>query len=165
MKTRKAIDQPQVRAILDAVRESGRSDRAVSIAATGRAEAVKRLRYGQIPSVERARQLCEELGLEFYVGPPRVPERIGPVHMRLRPMGPHGPYVMRFEVWMGGQRRAALSLKSYDWSWDIHILSLVLESPDAIAEIPYINDSSGTFLDLSALQDLIAFQLERSEAA
>ena len=41
------------------------------MAATSDQSAVKNIKQGRLPSVGRARQLCEELGLEFYVGPPR----------------------------------------------------------------------------------------------
>ena len=72
MKTGKAIDQTQVRAILDAVRESGRSARSISMAAVGHAGALRNLKRGQDLRVFTLGALCRELGLEFYVGPPRV---------------------------------------------------------------------------------------------
>ena len=39
--------------------------------AHGSPELVRDMRRGHVPSVERLRSLCEALGLEFYVGPPR----------------------------------------------------------------------------------------------
>ena len=59
-------------AILQAADADARSDRAISLAATGEESALAAIRRGRVPSVERARALCEVLGLEFYVGLPRV---------------------------------------------------------------------------------------------
>ena len=39
--------------------------------AVGTPELIRDMRRGRVPSVERFRSLCEVLGLEFYVGPPR----------------------------------------------------------------------------------------------
>ena len=64
--------------ILDAARSSGRSDREISRAATGQSSALSMLRMGRVPSVERVRLLCETLGLEFYIGPPRWRGHDGP---------------------------------------------------------------------------------------
>ena len=66
-----------MRTILDAARESRQSEREISLEATGKHAAISSLKTGRIPSVERVRRLCEVLGLEFYVGPPRQVERIG----------------------------------------------------------------------------------------
>ena len=45
--------------------------------AHGSPELIRDMRRGHVPSVERLRSLCEALGLEFYVGPPREPEDNG----------------------------------------------------------------------------------------
>ena len=47
------------------------SARQASIEAVGNAELVKRMRRGEVPTVERLEALCEVLELEFYVGPER----------------------------------------------------------------------------------------------
>ena len=60
-----------LREIDDALRRHGMSARAASIRAHGSPELIRDMRRGHVPSVERLRSLCEALGLEFYVGPPR----------------------------------------------------------------------------------------------
>ena len=40
--------------------------------AVGTPELIRDMRRGRVPSVERFRALCEVLGLEFYVGRPRI---------------------------------------------------------------------------------------------
>lgn len=60
-----------VAAILRAVDADIRSDRAISLLATGEESALASIRRGRTPSVERARLLCKTLGLEFYIGSPR----------------------------------------------------------------------------------------------
>lgn len=57
--------------ILEAARESGRSEREISRIATGQAAAISLLKTGRTPSVERVRRLCDALDLEFYIGPRR----------------------------------------------------------------------------------------------
>ena len=54
-----------------AVRTRGWSARQASMMAVGTPELIRDMRRGRVPSVERFRALCEVLGLEFYVGPPR----------------------------------------------------------------------------------------------
>ena len=44
--------------------------------AVGTPELIRDMRRGRVPSVERFRALCEVLGLEFYVGPPRDNESL-----------------------------------------------------------------------------------------
>ena len=70
---------PYVDMILRAARESGRSERDISRAATGQPTAIAMLKTGTTPSAERVRQFCNELNLEFYVGPPRG-ELVSPPH-------------------------------------------------------------------------------------
>ena len=65
------VEHSYLDVILDAVRNSGRSEREISRAATGQPSALSMLKMGRVPSVERVRLLCETLGLEFYIGPPR----------------------------------------------------------------------------------------------
>ena len=60
-----------LRAVLDAARLSGRSEREISRMATGQAAAISQIKLGRIPSSNRLLLLCEALGLEFYIGPPR----------------------------------------------------------------------------------------------
>ena len=48
------------------------SARQASIEAVGSAHLVARMRRGQDTSVSRLRALCDVLGLEFYVGKPRI---------------------------------------------------------------------------------------------
>ena len=54
-----------------AVRARGWSARQASMMAVGTPELIRDMRRGRVPSVQRFRALCEVLGLEFYVGPPR----------------------------------------------------------------------------------------------
>lgn len=54
-----------------ALERRGISARAASIRAQGAPELIRDMRRGHVPSVVRLRALCEVLGLEFYVGPPR----------------------------------------------------------------------------------------------
>lgn len=63
---------PYLSVILDAVRASNRTDREVSLAATGQPTAIALIKSNRAPSVERVRLLCEELGLEFRIGPYRT---------------------------------------------------------------------------------------------
>ena len=66
-----------VKEILRAIEASGRSERQVSIAALGHDSGVSNLKKNGDLRVSTALALCRELGLEFYVGPPRaVPAEI-----------------------------------------------------------------------------------------
>ena len=65
------LKAPYLQAILDAARESGQSEREISRRATGQPSALSMIKTGRVPSTERARRLCDALGLEFYIGPPR----------------------------------------------------------------------------------------------
>ena len=58
-------------AILAALARSGRSGRDVSIAAVGHESAIRSIKRGMDVRVSTLVALCEELGLEFYVGPRR----------------------------------------------------------------------------------------------
>ena len=66
-----AVPLPYLNTILDAARESGRSEREISRTATGQPSALSLIKTGRTPSVERVRLLCAALDLEFYIGPPR----------------------------------------------------------------------------------------------
>ena len=59
-----------------AVRMRGWSARQASMMAVGTPELIRDMRRGRVPSVERFRALCEVLGVEFYVGPPRDKVRL-----------------------------------------------------------------------------------------
>ena len=59
-------------AILAALARSGRSGRDVSIAAVGHESAIRSIKRGMDVRVSTLEALCEELGLEFYVGPRRA---------------------------------------------------------------------------------------------
>lgn len=64
-------------AILRAVDEDGRSDRQLSIAAVGHHSCISNLRRNRDIRISTASILCRELGLEFYIGPPKpVPVEI-----------------------------------------------------------------------------------------
>ena len=60
-----------IRTVDLALESRGISARAASIRAQGAPELIRDMRRGHVPSVVRLRALCEVLGLEFYVGPPR----------------------------------------------------------------------------------------------
>ena len=57
--------------ILAALARSGRSGREVSFAAVGHESAIRSIKRGMDVRASTLAALCEELGLEFYVGPPR----------------------------------------------------------------------------------------------
>ena len=57
--------------IEEALRAQGMSAREASILAVGNDGLIKRMRSGRIPTVTRLADLCDVLGLEFYVGPQR----------------------------------------------------------------------------------------------
>ena len=58
-------------ALLEALAQSGRSGREVSIDAVGHESAIRSLKRGLDLRVSTIQALCRVLGLEFYVGPPR----------------------------------------------------------------------------------------------
>ena len=58
-------------ALLEALAQSGRSGREVSIDAVGHESAVRSLKRGLDLRVSTIQALCRVLSLEFYVGPPR----------------------------------------------------------------------------------------------
>ena len=64
-------------AILAALAHSGRSGRDVSTAAVGHESAIRSIKRGMDVRVSTLVSLCEELGLEFYVGPPRRTRSVG----------------------------------------------------------------------------------------
>ena len=64
-------------AILAALALSGRSGREVSIAAVGHESAIRSIKRGMDVRVSTLVALCEELGLEFYVGPRRQERPVG----------------------------------------------------------------------------------------
>ena len=55
-----------------ALQARGWSARHASMEAVDNANLISNMRRGKVPSVDRFRALCEVLGLEFYVGPPRA---------------------------------------------------------------------------------------------
>ena len=57
--------------ILRAIAERELSERGVSIAAVGHESAVRSLKRGVDPRASTLVALCEHLGLDFYIGPPR----------------------------------------------------------------------------------------------
>ena len=57
--------------IEQALRRGGWSARRISLDAVGSEEYIRSLRRGRVHGIEKFRTLCERLGLEFYVGPPR----------------------------------------------------------------------------------------------
>ena len=65
------VPLPYLNTILEAARESDRSEREISRTATGQPAAISLLKTGRVPSVERVRRLCDALDLEFYIGPRR----------------------------------------------------------------------------------------------
>ena len=74
--------------ILDAIHSSGRSDREVSLTAVGHESAIRSLKRGLDLRGSTIRALCRELGLEFYIGPPRgsvvpLPFDAGDIERRL----------------------------------------------------------------------------------
>ena len=66
--------------ILAALARSGRAGREVSIAAVGHESAIRSIKRGMDVRTSTLRALCEELGLEFYVGPPLLKPAEGGSH-------------------------------------------------------------------------------------
>ncbi len=62
---------PYPNTILKAAAHSGRSERDISIAAVGHESAIRSLKRGLDARASTLEALCRELGLEFYIGPPR----------------------------------------------------------------------------------------------
>ena len=58
--------------ILAALSRSGRSGREVSMSAVGHESAIRSIKRGMDVRASTLQRVCEELGLEFYVGPPRT---------------------------------------------------------------------------------------------
>ena len=58
--------------LLKAIKDSGRSARDISIAATGHESAIRSLKRGHDLRGDTIEAMCKELGLEFYVGPSRA---------------------------------------------------------------------------------------------
>ena len=67
---------PEINVILDAAQESELSARQLSIRAVGHESAIRTLKRGQDPKLSTVKSLCNTLGLEFYIGPPRRPENL-----------------------------------------------------------------------------------------
>ena len=59
--------------LLQAVDQSGLSDREVSLRATGHADAVRNIRRGARPRTETVEALCSAMGLVLYIGRARPP--------------------------------------------------------------------------------------------
>ena len=57
--------------IEEALKARGWSARQASMAAVGSPQLISNMRRGRVPSVDRVQALCDTLGIEFYVGPPR----------------------------------------------------------------------------------------------
>ena len=80
-------------AILAALARSGRAGREVSIAAVGHESAIRSIKRGMDVRTSTLRALCEELGLEFYVGPPRLKPAEGGSHATIREREPPPAWV------------------------------------------------------------------------
>ncbi|MCY3732317.1 MAG: hypothetical protein OXF98_13335, partial [Rhodospirillaceae bacterium] len=66
---------PNIASALRAHHEiSGESYRSVAHRAGVPARSLTSILQGHAPSVDRAAEICEAIGLEFYIGPPRRPE-------------------------------------------------------------------------------------------
>ncbi len=84
---------PYSDAILAALARSGRAGREVSIAAVGHESAIRSIKRGMDVRTSTLRALCEELGLEFYVGPPRLTTADGGTHDTIREREPPPSWV------------------------------------------------------------------------
>ena len=58
------------------------SARQAALAAVGSDQFIRNLRRGRVPAIGKFRALCEVLGLEFYVGPPRGAGTVDPDRLR-----------------------------------------------------------------------------------
>ena len=77
-------------ALLEALAQSGRSGREVSIDAVGHESAIRSLKRGLDLRVSTIQALCRVLGLEFYVGPPRETDKRPSQSVTYTPPEPHG---------------------------------------------------------------------------
>ena len=77
-------------ALLEALAQSGRSGREVSIDAVGHESAVRSLKRGLDLRVSTIQALCRVLSLEFYVGPPRETGESLSQSETYLPSEPHG---------------------------------------------------------------------------
>ena len=57
--------------IEEALKARGWSARQASMAAVGSPQLISNMRRGRVPSVDRVQALCDTLGIECYIGPPR----------------------------------------------------------------------------------------------
>ena len=107
-------------AILAALARSGRAGRDVSTAAVGHESAIRSIKRGMDVRTSTLRALCEELGLEFYVGPPRLKPAEGGSRGTIREREPPPAWVaqlmddLRAEVrhLAGGDRNAVGATQS-----------------------------------------------------
>ncbi len=100
-------------AILAALARSGRAGREVSIAAVGHESAIRSIKRGMDVRASTLRALCEELGLEFYVGPPRLKPAAGGSHGTIREREPPPAWVAQL---MGDLRAEVRHLAARDRS-------------------------------------------------
>ena len=67
------MDREEIRAaVVDALRQSGRSPYRAAVDAGLPDDAIRHLLAGHEPKATRLAQICAAVGLEFYVGPPRA---------------------------------------------------------------------------------------------
>lgn len=91
--------------ILAALSRSGRSGREVSMAAVGHESAIRSIKRGMDVRASTLQRVCEELGLEFYVGPPRAAARSGRYDATIREREPAPAWVAELRADLTGEIR------------------------------------------------------------
>ena len=91
--------------ILAALSRSGRSAREVSLAAVGHESAIRSIKRGMDVRASTLQRVCEELGLEFYVGPPRTGAGSGGYDSAIREREPAPAWVAELRADLRGEIR------------------------------------------------------------
>ncbi len=118
-------------------------------------DAIRSVLRGRVPSVDRAAEICDALGLEFYIGPQRsesvsnapVTQKAGMSKVQLDNLEGHTKGLVRLTVEAGGNPipddlQAALlgtnevADRSLGYATELPELHAVVGAPPGIAEIP-----------------------------
>ena len=153
--------------ILAALARSGRSGREVSFAAVGHESAIRSIKRGMDVRASTLAALCDELGLEFYVGPPRPREPRG-YDAAIREREPPPPWLTQLtndlhaeiaslrDALVGGPAAFGDDSRGGDVAW----LAEAREVPGVRCLACYdvhAGDGSATLFDDSTLVGFLAF--------
>lgn len=70
-KNRAEVNALLCRYVTECLEKSGRAAATVSKAVVGHDGLIRDIKKGNVPTADRVKALCAELGIEFYIGPPR----------------------------------------------------------------------------------------------